>query len=275
MRLVTWNIQCGKGCDGVIDLSRIVSVAKSLADADVFCFQEVSDNFTALDGGADQSAQLAALLPDLRPIFGPAVETVDNEGRAASVRQHDAVAFAGVADRQPLAAVVAYRRVAQHAARGARRDGAGRVRSGPDCQHASRISFRQPTPGPDRAAIGLAGRSLDQLPVPRVPFMPERYASLDAGCFQHPLRGFQFRREGYPASIAARFTATRIELSRRLGDLPTGTAAPAHMRHLRSRAMARRRRLPRFCLRHRRSRKPRARDRGEPVRPRLRITSQC
>ena len=82
MRLVTWNIQCGKGCDGVIDLSRIVSVAKSLADADVFCFQEVSDNFTALDGGADQSAQLAALLPGHRPIFGPAIETVDNEGRA-------------------------------------------------------------------------------------------------------------------------------------------------------------------------------------------------
>jgi endonuclease/exonuclease/phosphatase family metal-dependent hydrolase len=82
MRLLTWNIQCGKGCDGVTDLSRIVSVAKSLADADVFCFQEVSDNFGALDGETDQSAQLAALLPDHRPIFRPAVETVDAEGRA-------------------------------------------------------------------------------------------------------------------------------------------------------------------------------------------------
>jgi len=82
MRLLTWNIQCGKGCDGVTDLSRMVSVAKSLADADVFCFQEVSDNFAALGGGADQSAQLAALLPDHRPIFRPAVETVDAEGRA-------------------------------------------------------------------------------------------------------------------------------------------------------------------------------------------------
>jgi endonuclease/exonuclease/phosphatase family metal-dependent hydrolase len=82
MRLLTWNIQCGKGCDGVTDLSRMVSVAKSLVDADVFCFQEVSDGFAALDGGTDQAAQLAALLPDHRPIFRPAVETVDSAGRA-------------------------------------------------------------------------------------------------------------------------------------------------------------------------------------------------
>jgi endonuclease/exonuclease/phosphatase family metal-dependent hydrolase len=82
MLLLTWNIQCGKGCDGVTDLARIVSVAKSLVDADVICFQEVSDGFAALDGGADQSAQLAALLPDHRPVFRPAVETVDGAGRA-------------------------------------------------------------------------------------------------------------------------------------------------------------------------------------------------
>jgi endonuclease/exonuclease/phosphatase family metal-dependent hydrolase len=82
MRLLTWNIQCGKGCDGVVDLARIVAVAKSLADADVFCFQEVSDGFDALDGGTDQSAQLAALLPDHRPVFRPAVETIDSQGRS-------------------------------------------------------------------------------------------------------------------------------------------------------------------------------------------------
>jgi endonuclease/exonuclease/phosphatase family metal-dependent hydrolase len=82
MRLLTWNIQCGKGCDGAVDLARIVAVAKSLADADVFCFQEVSDGFDALDGGMDQSTQLAALLPDHRPVFRPAVETIDNQGRS-------------------------------------------------------------------------------------------------------------------------------------------------------------------------------------------------
>jgi endonuclease/exonuclease/phosphatase family metal-dependent hydrolase len=81
MRLITWNIQWGKGCDGKVDLARIVSVAKKLADADVFCFQEVSDNFAALDGGEDQSAVLAKLLPDHRPVFRAAVETIDSEGR--------------------------------------------------------------------------------------------------------------------------------------------------------------------------------------------------
>jgi endonuclease/exonuclease/phosphatase family metal-dependent hydrolase len=82
MRLITWNIQCGKGCDGVVDLARIVSVAKSLADADVFCFQEVSDGFASLDGDTDQGAQLAALLPDHRPVFLPAIETIDSQGRS-------------------------------------------------------------------------------------------------------------------------------------------------------------------------------------------------
>jgi endonuclease/exonuclease/phosphatase family metal-dependent hydrolase len=81
MRLVSWNIQCGKGCDGVVDPARIVAVAKSLADADIFCFQEVSDGFDAVAGGADQSAQLAALLPHHRPVFRPAVETIDSQGR--------------------------------------------------------------------------------------------------------------------------------------------------------------------------------------------------
>lgn len=82
MQLITWNIQSGKGCDGVVDLSRIVSTAKTLADADVYCFQEVSDNFFDLDGGVDQGSELAALLPDHRPVFRPSVETIDSEGRS-------------------------------------------------------------------------------------------------------------------------------------------------------------------------------------------------
>ena len=80
MRLITWNIQCGKGCDGVTDLARIVAVAKEMADADVFCFQEVSAGFSRLDGNTDQSAQLAELLPGYRPVFRPAIETMDNDG---------------------------------------------------------------------------------------------------------------------------------------------------------------------------------------------------
>lgn len=80
MRLLTWNIQCGKGCDGITDLSRIVTVARQTLDADVFCFQEVSANFSRFGDGADQSAQLAALLPDYTAIFRPAIETMDHAG---------------------------------------------------------------------------------------------------------------------------------------------------------------------------------------------------
>jgi endonuclease/exonuclease/phosphatase family metal-dependent hydrolase len=81
MRLISWNIQWGKGCDGVVDLARIVSTAKAMADADVYCFQKVSDEFFSLDGGTDQSRQLAVLLPDHHPVFRPALETIDREGR--------------------------------------------------------------------------------------------------------------------------------------------------------------------------------------------------
>ena len=48
MKLVTWNIQWGQGCDGRIDLGRIVRTAKDLCDADVFCFQEVSHEVLGL-----------------------------------------------------------------------------------------------------------------------------------------------------------------------------------------------------------------------------------
>ena len=262
MRLLTWNIQYGKGCDGVTDLARIVSVAKSFADADVFCFQEVSANFPKLDKGTDQSVALAALLPDYRPIFGPAIETVDNEGRAHR--------FGNMTlSRLPVLQIASHllpwpRTGVPRSVRRMALDVTVEAAFGPvRIVNTTRISFGDPTRGADRAAIGLAGRSLDQS-VGRECRSCRAICQSDAGCFQHPLRGFQFRRAGYPASSAAHFTATGIELSRRLGDLPTGTAAPAHVRHLRSRAMAGWPRLPRFCLRNRRSRKPRAPDRGEP-----------
>lgn len=80
MQLLTWNIQCGKGCDGVTDLARIVRVAKAMGDIDVFCFQEISDNFSKLDNGTDQSAIIAALLPNYVPVFRPAIESVGGGG---------------------------------------------------------------------------------------------------------------------------------------------------------------------------------------------------
>ncbi|MBM6593215.1 endonuclease/exonuclease/phosphatase family protein [Microvirga pudoricolor] len=82
MKLLTWNIQWGLGCDGRLDLARIARTAREWCDADVFCFQEVSANFEALDGGENQPRVLADLFPDYRPIFRPAVELGDRDGRS-------------------------------------------------------------------------------------------------------------------------------------------------------------------------------------------------
>ncbi len=82
MDLVTWNIQWGKGCDGVVDLKRIVDTARALADADVFCFQEVAINFPFLDEGKgeDQPATFGALLPGYHVVFRPAVDFLGADG---------------------------------------------------------------------------------------------------------------------------------------------------------------------------------------------------
>jgi endonuclease/exonuclease/phosphatase family metal-dependent hydrolase len=80
VKLVTWNIQCGLGCDGRVDLARIVRTARALADADIYCFQEVSRGFRSLDGGDDQPGRLAELLPGYAAVFRPAVDDVDEAG---------------------------------------------------------------------------------------------------------------------------------------------------------------------------------------------------
>src|SRR6185436_377164 len=69
--ILTWNIQYGKGCDGVTDLRRIADVARALGDADVLCFQEVSRNDPDIAGGADQAAILAGLFLGYEAAFGP------------------------------------------------------------------------------------------------------------------------------------------------------------------------------------------------------------
>ena len=76
MHLITWNIQWGRGCDGRVDLVRIVDHARALADFDVLCLQEVADNFPALEGNddSDQFAALAALLPGYTAVEGIAVD---------------------------------------------------------------------------------------------------------------------------------------------------------------------------------------------------------
>lgn len=71
--IVTWNIQNGKGCDGATDLARIADVVRALGEADVVCLQEVARHDPYFGAGADQVAQLEALFPGFRSLFGPAL----------------------------------------------------------------------------------------------------------------------------------------------------------------------------------------------------------
>jgi len=83
MRLVTWNIQWGLGIDARVDVARIVSVARTMADFDVLCVQEVADNFPRLEGNddRDQFAELARLLPGFRLVEGYNVDLAGDAGR--------------------------------------------------------------------------------------------------------------------------------------------------------------------------------------------------
>ena len=77
MKLVTWNIQWGRGADGRVDLDRIVADARMLADFDVLCLQEVSDGYPELAGcdGSDQFTALAQRLPGYAAFEGVATDT--------------------------------------------------------------------------------------------------------------------------------------------------------------------------------------------------------
>jgi endonuclease/exonuclease/phosphatase family metal-dependent hydrolase len=82
MKLVTWNIQWCRGCDGRVDPRRIVEHARAFADFDVLCLQEVAANFPALKGsaGEDQFALLAALLPGFTPVVATPVDIAGADG---------------------------------------------------------------------------------------------------------------------------------------------------------------------------------------------------
>lgn len=82
--ILTWNIQCGLGCDGRVDLARIARVAQTMGEADVLCFQEVARNDPEIAGGADQVAELQALFPRYVEFFGAAL---DRQGGGDARRQ--------------------------------------------------------------------------------------------------------------------------------------------------------------------------------------------
>lgn len=83
MRLITWNVQWCRGCDGRVDPGRIVRVCREMADCDVLCFQEVAVNFATLDGsaGEDQVTAISGVLPAYTPVYGSGIDVPTGDGR--------------------------------------------------------------------------------------------------------------------------------------------------------------------------------------------------
>ena len=70
MKIVTYNIQYGKGRDGKFDLER---TAKVIEGADVIALQEV-ERFWKRSGNVDQVTVLADLLPDFYWVYAPGLD---------------------------------------------------------------------------------------------------------------------------------------------------------------------------------------------------------
>ena len=70
MKIVTCNIQYGRGRDGRFDLD---CIADAVSGADVIALQEV-ERFWSRSGGADQPRLLARRFPGHHPAYGPGVD---------------------------------------------------------------------------------------------------------------------------------------------------------------------------------------------------------
>lgn len=86
MEILSWNIQCGRGVDGRVDLARIARTIRAFGDPDVICLQEVARGMAELDGGGglDQVAELGRLFDGYERVFGPAL---DRRGKAGGPRR--------------------------------------------------------------------------------------------------------------------------------------------------------------------------------------------
>ncbi|PXX15626.1 endonuclease/exonuclease/phosphatase family metal-dependent hydrolase [Nitrosomonas ureae] len=82
MKLLSWNIQWGRGMDGRVDLARIIRTIRQIGEFDVICLQEVAVNFPGLPGsrGENQVTELSAQLPGYTAIYGAATDVPDSFG---------------------------------------------------------------------------------------------------------------------------------------------------------------------------------------------------
>ncbi|MGE0012688.1 MAG: endonuclease/exonuclease/phosphatase family protein [Azoarcus sp.] len=85
MRIVSWNIQWGRGADGRVALERTVAALHAIGDADVICLQEVAQCFPGLSGANAENgvAILSAAFPGYESVFGAALDVPDGMGGRA------------------------------------------------------------------------------------------------------------------------------------------------------------------------------------------------
>lgn len=84
MKLISWNIQRGRGLRSTCSIARVVANLRLMADFDVLCLQEVSSGYTDLPGAdcGNQFMQLARLLHGYTPLAGVATDTLgEGDGR--------------------------------------------------------------------------------------------------------------------------------------------------------------------------------------------------
>ena len=83
LELITWNVQWFCGLDNRVSVERVLAHARSMADFDVLCLQEVAVNYPRLEGGAgfDQVQRVRDLLPGFEVHFGAAVDELGPDGQ--------------------------------------------------------------------------------------------------------------------------------------------------------------------------------------------------
>ena len=237
--ILTWNIQNGRGCDGVIDLARIARVAQAMGEADVLCFQEIARHDPAFGGGADQVAELEAVVSRVPAIFGPTL--VRGERQYGNLHPLPPAGAAGV---QPPAAASGRRRHQAHAAPGDR--GGGADAGGPLARddHAPRV------------LLGRASRRAGRAPARD----PGGGGRRTRRARRRPRRAPTTRRRGRRRSCCAATSTSRrttpstgpvpAAAGGRLAPRAPGRARSAYHGSLRPRAVAERRPLPRLLRGH-------------------------
>jgi endonuclease/exonuclease/phosphatase family metal-dependent hydrolase len=90
-KLVTWNIQSGRGPDGTTDLDRIIACLDRFCSFDMLCVQEVSSGYTP--GGEDQFAMLRERLPGYAGFKAVACDTAVPDANDGARRRFGLMVF--------------------------------------------------------------------------------------------------------------------------------------------------------------------------------------